>query len=83
MGKYIVVNCPGYTDYNNRPNCIDLRHKSVFCCDSNSCAIKRIIDLCREKSKPEFVLETNNFRSGQYVLAKEILSMFEIKAKEQ
>lgn len=69
MKNYVVVNCPGHTEFNKKPNCIDLRYKNVLCNGTNSCVIKRIIELCSKKPKSDIALK--------------ILSMFEIKEKEK
>lgn len=89
MTKYIIKNCPAYTEYKNASYvlvkvCIsphNTAHEVHYCQDCTDCLLKRIVDLCKEPNEPYYNPECE-YGIGRTDLAEEILELLEIKECE-
>lgn len=84
MSKYIVKNCPSYS--NGYIGCTASRVSSCFCESCNDCLIKQVIEKCKNKKEwfsklPDGVaFDLTTFLGGN--LQDEILQLFVIEECE-
>jgi hypothetical protein len=80
MSKYIIKNCPAYSDY-----CEEI--KSYECQDINNCVIKQIVEKCKKEitAYRNTLLPndgTNTLHFGRQSLAYDILKLLDIQEVE-
>ena len=74
MSKYIVKNCPSYS--NGYIGCTAYRVSSCFCESCTDCLIKQVIEKCK------FLKSTFDYDKGSNYVTNEILQLFEIEECE-
>ena len=100
MKKYIIKNCPKLANTNRRigaifDTCGGIDYDTdefEYCKDIPDCLLKRIVELCKAESEPQYLYERD--RTGKAVailsvkynqgakLAKKILELLEIEECE-
>ena len=86
MSKYIIKNCPCYVQYENSLHlCCDGQGDGE-CQDCTDCAMKQIVELCKDDLKPVREWQEGDavfveYKNDAY-LAKNILQLFEIEECE-
>ena len=76
MSKYIVKNCPSYS--NGCIGCTAYRVSSCFCESCTDCLIKQVIEKCKKECDPT----NDDWCRDKENLSREILQLFEIEECE-